>query len=248
MGLLDLLSDHRVLAMLAQTGGELLTDAIKRRNTPVRMTAEESIQKFLDESDERLKAYEVTTESYSVGIGPDPKNSVKIIKVEEPVEVVEGEVVDEIPEGQAESIVSGCIPCSLGHYTTCSGLLNEAVRFSHNGLADPEVVDRVTMCLGELNALERVDLRPEMLTQLSGPEKGMAAESLELSRSTRHTLEGMSSPDDLINAAANLQTKQKQLARNWFRYKLGNLTPEDQEEINRRLEAKLQLLEEGTND
>lgn len=249
MGLLDLLTDNRVLAIFFQTGGELITDAIKRKNAPVRMTAQESIRQYLDESDNKLKVFEETAESIEVGIVPQHKVTIKPVQQEEPVEVVEGEVVEEVPEGQAAGIATGCIPCSLGHFNTCSGLMNEAVRFAGKGMDSPEVVDRINMCLEETNALERVDLRPAMIKQLSEEwEQDLAKEALVFSRDIRHKLEGVRSSDDLIDAAAALQTKKQQIARKWFGHKLQNLTPEDQEEINRRLEIKLRELEEGPND
>lgn len=228
-------------AFIWQTVGQLLSAHLETRQIQKKVSAEESIRNFIDESDQRMKAV------LDRPVSPAPQLPVRqtVLPTEaNPVYQGEEEVKETKLGKKAESIVSGCIPCSLGHYTTCSGLLNEAVRFSHNGLADPEVVDRVTMCLGELNALERVDLRPEMILDLSGPEQDMAQRSLNLSRHTRHKLEGMNSPDDLIEAAANLQKSQKILARDWFKHKLQHLTPEDQEEINRRLQAKLKEIQE----
>lgn len=222
--------DVYVKAMVIQSIGALLSDHIKNRGTVAQPSAMEIAGDFIEQSDQKMKAF---IEQGNLTV-QHPIRQVAI-PIDKPAEDT---------EKKAESIVSGCIPCSLGHYSTCSGLLNEAVRFAHNGLGHPEVVDRVTMCLGELNALERVDLRPEMINDLSGPEKEMASKSLEVSRSTRHVLEGMNSPDDLIKAAANLQTSQKRIARQWFDYKLRNLSPMDQEEINRRLEEKLRELEE----
>lgn len=93
------------------------------------------------------------------------------------------------PETKATSIASGCVPCAIGHLGTCSGLLNEAMRFANkDGMTSPEVIDRVGMCLDELNAMERVDLRPEMVVNLpfydsSFPSSEVSSAILAKSRS-----------------------------------------------------------------
>lgn len=121
---------------------------------------------------------------------------------------------------EARDIATGCLPCALGHFGTCSGLLNEAMRFARkDGLNSNEVIDRVNMCLDELNAMERVDLRPELIANLPQEEKGIANRALSESRGLRHQLEGMSSVEELEQSAAQTQTTRKEIGRAWFNYR-----------------------------
>jgi intein/homing endonuclease len=133
--------------------------------------------------------------------------------------------------------------CSLGHVGTCSGLLNEATRFARGpeGAQSPEVIDRVNMCLDELNSLEREDLRPEKVTQLTGWERDLADKVLNASRATRHKLEDVTNINTrgLEQIASETQTVRQQIGREWFQNKIAGLTPADQESIKARVMAKL---------
>ena len=159
-------------------------------------------------------------------------------------ESMEDDEVTKSPEvNEATAIPTGCIPCSLGHVGTCSGLLNEATRFARgpNGVQAPEVLDRVNMCLDELNALEREDLRPAKVTKLSGWERDLAEKVLNTSRTTRHKLEDVSNinPRGLEEIAASTQNMRQEIGREWFRNKLANLTPDDQKRITEKVMEKL---------
>ena len=145
------------------------------------------------------------------------------------------------PEGNhsTENIKAGCLPCAAQHLGTCAGVLNEAVRFAKDGLDSPEVVDRITICTNELNAMERVDLRPEKIINLPGWEKVLVDETLTLSRETRHAIEGLSTKEDLEKIAAKTQTLQRQINQAWMKKKLENLSPPEREEVNRRVEERL---------
>jgi hypothetical protein len=124
-------------------------------------------------------------------------------------------------ESKATGIEAGCLPCAIGHYGTCSGLLNEAMRFAKNdGIASDEVIERVNMCLDELNAMERVDLRPELIVTLPTWQKPLAERALKESRGTRHRLEGLTTVDDLEKTVANLQTVRNDIGREWFQQRL----------------------------
>jgi len=138
--------------------------------------------------------------------------------------VVEGEAETEVAlrvdtgssslEKKATDVKSGCIPCSLGHMGTCSGLLNEAMRFARvEGIASDEVTDRLGMCIDELSSLERVDLRPEMIHALPARDKEIAVAALNQSRATRHSLESLQTVDDLEAAAAQTQTARMTILR-----------------------------------
>ncbi len=126
----------------------------------------------------------------------------------------------------ATSIKRGCIPCSMGHFLTCTGLLNEAMRFARKeGLGSDQVLEDTMMCVQELNAMERVDLRPEKIAALPPWEKELALKALDLSKETRLGLESMQTADDLERIAANLQPHQMEIVKEWTRKKLAMVTP-----------------------
>jgi len=146
-------------------------------------------------------------------------------------------------KGKATEIATGCVPCAIGHLGACSGLLNEAMRFAHSdGIQSNEVVDRVGMCLDELNAMERVDLRPEMIVQLSDWEKELANQALMASRATRHALEAYDSVSTLEKTAANTQTLRTEIFRTWIKQKMEHLSPEEQQNIQKKVIEKLDEL------
>jgi len=155
-------------------------------------------------------------------------------------------------------ISTACIPCAMGHYGTCSGLLNEAMRFAKKeGIASGEVIDRINICMDELNAMERVDLRPELIVDLAAWEKELANKALTGSRSLRHGLESLGNVDDLERVAATTQTIRNELGREWFKHRLSSMSkedkaetvekalgegisPEDKERIKKRAEEKIE--------
>lgn len=159
-------------------------------------------------------------------------------------------VVEEEPveENKATAIPTGCIPCSLGHVGTCTGLLNEATRFARGpeGAQSGEVIDRVNMCLDELNSLEREDLRPEKVTQLKGWERDLAEQILETSRATRHKLEDVTNLNTrgLEEIAGSTQTLRQDIGRKWFQNKIANLSQADQDKIKSRVMEKLAEMRE----
>jgi hypothetical protein len=130
---------------------------------------------------------------------------------------------------KATGTATGCVPCSIGHLGTCSGLLNEAMRFARNdGVESDEVITRVNMCLDELNALERVDLRPEMIHGLPEWEKGLAERALSLSRAIRHDLEQLPTVSGLEGIAGKTQTERQAIGKEWFKGKIVRMPPEQQ--------------------
>lgn len=149
---------------------------------------------------------------------------------------IEQDPVIETTSGKATAIATGCIPCSLGHLGTCSGLLNEGMRFAHkDGIQSDEVIDRVNMCMDELNALERVDLRPEMIYQLPDWEKSLAEKALTLSRSLRHDLEGLSDVAALEAISAKTQTTRQEIGKAWFKQRLTLMSPEQRKDVEEAL-------------
>jgi|GEM_PF-1189425 len=150
-----------------------------------------------------------------------------------------------VEESKATAIATGCIPCAIGHVGTCSGLINEAVRFAHSdGMVSNEVIDRVGICLDELNGMEREDLRPAMIINLPPWEKEMAQRVLAASRQIRHRLEAMASVESLEEAAAASETVRLDVWRDWIKKKMNSLTPEEQERVAERLRDKLLELAE----
>lgn len=155
-------------------------------------------------------------------------------------------IVDESPPAPktkeiANSIKAGCIPCSLGHLGTCVGVVNEAVRFARSdGIASPEVIERTNICLDELNAMERVDLRPQMINELNEDDLELANRALEESRAARHTLEGLSSVDDLVDVAAKIQTVRNDIGQTWFRKRLSTMSIDEKKSLEAELEQRIQ--------
>lgn len=98
---------------------------------------------------------------------------------------------------------TACLPCSRDHFSTVSGALNEAIRFSRKqGVTHPEVRRRIGMSLDELNMLERIDLSAEETINLKGGEKQLAEWGLENSRNLRHKITQIKSHEDLEKTAA----------------------------------------------
>jgi len=121
---------------------------------------------------------------------------------------------------QTENIATACVPCALGHFSTSSGLLNECVRFKEDGIDSNEILDRVAKILAEQNALERVDLTPEMIQRSPEWERKLAERALAESRRLRHKLEGLESIEQLEEAAASTASFYRKLNREWFKERL----------------------------
>ena len=238
--------ETNVLAIIIQEGSRFLSEFIKnRQSSPVIVStedSEDSMDNFIQSSELRLKQLaDLRT--------PEELEEPKKLKATPAVSINIQQKSSEsiVQPGKAQEIAVGCVPCSMGHFGTCSGLLNESVRFSHggDGVGSPEVIDRVNMCMDELNAMERVDLRPEMITQLSGWEKELAEKVLTESTRARHKLEGLTTAEELEEAASTISTTRKEIGREWFQHKLGALSKEDKDEVSKRIMAKI---EEMAND
>ena len=138
-------------------------------------------------------------------------------------------------ENPAEDIATACIPCSIGHFSGAVKLLNEAVRFRDEGIESNQVLDDIAGAIGELNAMERVDLTPERLQKTPQWERTIADEALRESRKLRHRLEGISSMEDIEKAAADTESYYKKLNRQWYRGRFGNLGAKKAEAIAQRV-------------
>ncbi len=160
-----------------------------------------------------------------------------------PEEYREPDTPAEKKEAKGSEIKAGCIPCSIGHFSACSGLLKEGIRFAQDeGIASDVPIDRIGACLDELNALERKDLTPALIDTLPAWEKALALRALAASRKTRHALEGVQSVDDLIHTSAETDIVRKQIGREWFKHKLEHMTPREKQDLAAKV---TQRLEEG---
>ncbi len=119
-----------------------------------------------------------------------------------------------------EGVKSACVPCAIGHFSTSSKFLNEAVRFKKDGLSSPQVLDDIAEAIGEQNALERIDLTPAKIATLPDWEKDMADKALEKSRELRHKLESVQSMEQLQDIAVDTEEFFKWLNREWLSKRL----------------------------
>ena len=141
-----------------------------------------------------------------------PSGKLPVLEVPQEPEIIA------IPE--PTDIASACVPCALGHMSTSTGMLNEAIRFKKDGIASNEVLDRIAKTLEELNSLERVDLAPDKIEMLPPWEKTLANEALLKSREIRHKVEGIKAMNDLEKIAAETDRFYKKLNREWFKQRL----------------------------
>jgi hypothetical protein len=151
---------------------------------------------------------------------------------------------------ETEDVKSACLPCAVGHFSASSALLNEAMRFKKDGLANPQVLDDIAAALGEQNALERIDLTPAKIELLPDWEKEMANIALERSRELRHSLETVQNMDELEKLAAATEEFYKQLNRDWTMKRLEKCptcqidTDEEELEIPKKAEVSKSNLSE----
>jgi hypothetical protein len=139
--------------------------------------------------------------------------------------------------GGSQSISQGtaCIPCSQDHLSTCSGLLAEALRFARNdGVESAEVISRIGLCRDELNAMERVDLRPELTAQLPDWERSLANDVLNSSRGLRHDMAEILTVDDLEKVAGSAQTVRGEIGQQWLKGRIANMSPEEKAKVKEK--------------
>jgi len=140
--------------------------------------------------------------------------------------------VEKPPEIASESVVAAaCVPCTVGHFSTSAGLLNEAMRFKKEGITSTEILDRIAKVLEEQNTLERVDLTPDKIENIADWERDIAEEALEQSRSLRHKLESFETIEDLEQAAADTERYYKKLNREWYKGRFAHLGGEKAEVV-----------------
>ncbi len=138
-------------------------------------------------------------------------------------------------ENPTKDIATGCLPCALGHFSTSSGLLNEAVRFKGEGMASNEILDRIAGALEQQNTLEREDLSPVKIQGLPKWEKPIAEEALDQSRQLRHRLESIQSVDELEQAAVDTKRYYIKLNRQWYKGRFSRLGEKKADAIAQRV-------------
>ncbi len=146
-----------------------------------------------------------------------------------------------------ESVATACVPCALGHFSTSTGLLNEAVRFKKEGITSNEILDRIGKTLEELNALERVDLTPEKIRSTPDWERDIAEEALQQSRGLRHRLEAIKTVDELEQAAADTEGYYRRLNRKWWKRRFAKTGKAEEPEMTLD-EAKQLAAEEAAKE
>jgi len=197
-----------------------------------------AIEGRIPTTDDLIRELETDRSEYEeIGIeSPDGYNETE--KVEQGPSVSSQSIREDVTQGTA------CIPCSNDHLSTCSGLLAEALRFARqDGVDSPEVISRVGLCRDELNAMERVDLRPELTSQLPGWEKEIATDALNGSRGLRHDMAGMLTVDDLETIAGKAQRLRGQVGEQWLRGRIANMSSGEKEKLSPRARDILEDLE-----
>ena len=182
---------------------------------------------FIDKVSDRLDRLGITEES-----PPTPTTA--------PESPKEGLLPATLPqtlpeENPIESIATACVPCAIGHYAGAARLLNEAIRFRDDGMESNQVLDDIAGAIGELNAMERVDLTPERLQKTPGWERTIADEALRESRKLRHRLEGIGSMEEIERAAADTESYYKKINRQWYKGRFGHLGDKKAEAIAQRV-------------
>lgn len=132
------------------------------------------------------------------------------------------ELSHNIPQEKSE-VATACVACAVGHFSTSSGELKEALRFKSEGMTSNEILDRIAGALEEQNALEREDLTPEKIQRLPEWEKEIAEEALTQSRQLRHRLESIQTIDELEQLAADTRSYYLKLSRQWYRGRFSKL-------------------------
>jgi len=147
------------------------------------------------------------------------------------------EAVLEEPQGEqqtGEDIATACVPCAIGHFAGAGKLLSEAMRFRDEGMESNQVIDDIAGAIGELNAMERVDLTRERLSRTPAWEREIAEDALAQSRKLRHRLEGITTIEEVDKAAADTAGYYKQLNRRWYRERFRHIGGDKAEAIASR--------------
>ena len=188
---------------------------------------EQAAQRFGPPEEKRAQLPKIKLPSTSTTQGAE-----KVPEIE-PQNSGQSPTTEENPS-EGQDIATACVPCAIGHYSGAARLLNEAIRFREEGIESSQVLDDIAGAIGELNAMERVDLTPERLQKTPGWERAIADEALRESRKLRHRLEGISNMEEIEKAAADTESYYKKLNRQWYRGRFNNLGTKKAETIAQR--------------
>ena len=213
--------DAGIMAILTGIGGRLINYGFSLLTAPRHNTVQDRIE-HLDRLIEAIPDEELVAPA-----------TAPVVQKEGPLPSTMTETSAE--EKAAADIATACVPCAIGHFSTSSGLLKEAVRFKGEGITSNEILDRIAGTLEEQNALEREDLSPEKIEQLPEWERTIAEEALAQSRQLRHKLENIQTIDELEQAAAETKRYYIKLLRQWYRGRFGKLGVEKAEAIVQRV-------------
>jgi len=213
--------DAGIMAILSSVGGRLVNYGFSLLTTPRGNPVETRIQHI-----DRLLQALPEGELVDHAIAPVVQNEELL-----PATATET-LLDEIP---IQDIATACVPCAIGHFAGAARLLNEAIRFRDEGMGSNQVLDDIAGAIGELNAMERIDLTPERLQKTPVWERDIADEALRESRKLRHRLEGIDSMEEVEKAAADTESYYKKLNRQWYKGRFGHLGAKKAEAIAQRV-------------
>ena len=198
--------DAGIMAILSSIGGRLVNYGFSLMTAPRHNPTQTRIQ-HLDQLIQAIPDGELTDTSLGV---PESLKGALLPAVE---------MSDNI--SQEKSAVATA--CAVGHFSTSSGLLKEALRFKGEGITSQEILDRIAGALEEQNALEREDLTQEKIRRLPEWERQIAEEALAQSRQLRHKLETIQRIEELEELAADTRLYYLKLSRQWYRGRFGHL-------------------------
>lgn len=116
---------------------------------------------------------------------------------------------------EGDGIGMACLPCTRAHLITVRGTLKEALRFAlgeSEGVAHPEVQQRIDTAVEELVVMERFDLAPEKIAKTSNEERAVINEMLPQIRTLRQDLlNGPSTPEELQDLTSAVDELYKQV-------------------------------------
>ena len=101
-----------------------------------------------------------------------------------------------------------CLPCSVDHFMSFSGFIDEASRMS-KPIDDNETLKRLGLARRELNTMERVDLTDSAIKKMNKKEQRLARYVKKKSAELRHmmtprNLKGISDLNDLSAKATDI--------------------------------------------
>jgi len=214
--------DQGIMTILYGLGGRLLNYGFNALTSP----RQSPLQTRIEHIDRLIQAIPAGELAAAPSGAPESQNAPLL-----PAAVTEISA----EEKAAAEIATACVPCAIGHFSTSSGILKEAVRFKGEGITSNNILDRIAVSLEEQNALERDDLTPEKIEGLPGWERPIAEEALEQSRQLRHKLEKIETMEDLEQAAADTKRYYIKLTRQWYKGRFGRLGADKAEAIVQRI-------------